>query len=1013
MTLLQKLSRFQIKSANHAAIFSMLFICMTVVFSTVVTNSLINSGRDLAELTRLAHEQANLWNKISQRATFLMKAGEKGTITIPLIRKVQNQLTDETSLSDQNKVQIHKILQRSSSLWWFLSHQKFTEKEFSVSPQMISWMKQIARAPPELIIVGFTSWDINKTVNLRNGSEITRIQNTVRSLEMLGTKAANIVGYIIICLNLATLIGIMLLWKLFLSPALNRLTEAKQIISQRADEVTRYNSLIADLSFQAAKLHQDIPKIMHLFVATLAEQLDLELVAISLRAQLTGENHFIIKSENPIPSQGSETIKTYLQKITNSNAIRKRHLSKFDEAAGLTLEISTILSSDKIMGAIAICQPLDAQNVDPAKFSFFHSTLNLLAMNIESHLRNDIEHALRSVFDAMDQGVYIFDQKEKLLLSNGKSITELNLDKQDNYFDFVQSLSQTVNLTETQIHKIVTKPLKIWRKDPIQPLDIELENGKIFQLEWRKLDAQEFSVVVTDVTSLRLAEKARDRHKNQVTAAFLTTSDAVCVLNEDLSIEFHNNAFERILPHAPNDEHLDKNWLQVLRLNTTKDSLKNLDDSQLKNWLLRAQDTEQNLETQLSSGQIVIWSRSRTPENRIVLFARDVTELRDLMEKTAHADRMQAIGLLTGGIAHDFNNTLMIIQGNLELINQRTNDNKVLVHTKPAIRSCINASAMTEKLLSYSRRQTLKPINISPQTLCEDLQSNFEINKTFRSTITFNKETEHSIFADPEYLDRALSNLIINAQDAMKETKGVISINIKDYHVQGDENLRDGHYIAISVSDQGGGFDNYALDHAFEPYFTTKTHEKSTGLGLAMVFGFAQQSGGSTTIENNEEGAVVTLYLPCGPSLSVPVVNIEKNTPAQSVDLKGKSILVVEDTEFGTDFITEVLKKYNATVRNAVTVSQALAEIKNAKKPFDFILTDIDLPDGQGFDVLEHFEDSPPPCLFITGFTRAKFQAEAMKYNGDILKKPFSIQALISAVEAALYPKTIDHDEAL
>jgi len=1013
MILFHRSPKLKLYDADIAAFLSMAVICLTILFSTIVSYYVFSLEQDFKNLTRLTHEQTNLWHNISQRATYLMKEGEKGSATKYLIERTQIRLKRDLDKMNHNEQQLQTILLKTPQYWSFLGNTGLNLRNLTVAPEMIYWMKRIANASPELIFVGFTSWDINKTINLRNGSEVTRINKTIKNLENFSKQNSHTVKNIIILLNIATLIGTIFLWKFFLSPALVRLTEAKGLISERADQAEKYNTVIADLSFQAAKL-KDSPSLGQFFAASLLKHLDLELVAISLRAHSAGDNTFSFLSHNGGALDRQDDIEEILQQVVDTNETMSRRVLSLVPHTNKIMEISTIVSGDTAIGAVAVIEKATLKKDDFVKLSFFHSALNILAMTIESQLRKDTEHSLRSVFDAMDQDVYVFDCNEKTVLLNGKSFAQLAINRPATYGEFLRSLSQVANLTPLELIQISQKHAKLINNEQTDPMDIKISKDKNFQLEWRSLPDDEFSVVVTDVSSLREAEMARDQHKNQVIAAFHTTSDAVCVLDENMRIEYHNDAFVKMLPASPKATHLHADWVDLLRLNAMKESLENLDDQQLNEWLSGEQVVDQNLETHLASGLIIIWSRSKTPDNHIVLFARNVTDLRALIEKNAYAERMQALGQLTGGIAHEFNNALMIIQGNIELINKSTNDNAILRHTDPVIRSCITASSMTEKLLSYSRRQTLNPINISPVILQENLLASFEKNRTFLTPLQVNKKTEHSIFADPEHLDSALANLIINAQYAMRDLNGVITIDIEDQHLENFDNLLDGHYICIKVTDEGGGFDELALTHAFEPYFTTKKPETGTGLGLAMVFGFAQQSGGFASVENNRLGAVVTLYLPCGPVLTQH--KRKKLDPSFPITekLTGKSVLVIEDTEFGVDFIVHVLETYHANVSHATSVSGALDIINNTSRPFDFIVSDIDLPDGQGFDVLSHFKSSQcPQCLFITGLTSKDFQTEALKYNADILKKPFTISELITSIDCKMMKNNPTSKKAL
>ncbi len=227
-----------------------------------------------------------------------------------------------------------------------------------------------------------------------------------------------------------------------------------------------------------------------------------------------------------------------------------------------------------------------------------------------------------------------------------------------------------------------------------------------------------------------------------------------------------------------------------------------------------------------------------------------------LMEEQLHqSQKMEAIGQLTGGIAHDFNNILAVILGNVELAQEKIEkDTQLANHLKIVESSAIKGATLTERLLAYSRKQSLRPTPIQLNDLTGSILT--LVDRLLGETIQIKTEFSPSIppvFADSNQLENALMNLCINSRDAMPEggtlkiTTGILELSASSTEYQ---ELASGSYSWVEVQDNGKGMDKHTLQHVFEPFFTTKDVGKGTGLGLSMVYGFAHQSNGTVVIES-------------------------------------------------------------------------------------------------------------------------------------------------------------------
>ena len=265
------------------------------------------------------------------------------------------------------------------------------------------------------------------------------------------------------------------------------------------------------------------------------------------------------------------------------------------------------------------------------------------------------------------------------------------------------------------------------------------------------------------------------------------------------------------------------------------------------------------------------------------------------------SQKMEAVGQLTGGIAHDFNNMLSGIIGSLEILKRRIATGRVddvQRFLDAAWTSATRAASLTQRLLAFSRRQSLDARTVDLNSLVNSLE--VLLRRTINEQIVLSIELAHDMpsgIVDAHQLESALLNLTINAREAMPEG-GLIkvttgSIDVDDAAAAASLGLPRGRYVTILVSDTGVGMSPELLERAFEPFFTTKPLGQGTGLGLSMVYGFAKQSGGQVRIQSKQgSGTSVILYLPA--TDSEPANDLRPpDTEIEGGD--GESVLFVED----------------------------------------------------------------------------------------------------------------------
>ena len=377
-----------------------------------------------------------------------------------------------------------------------------------------------------------------------------------------------------------------------------------------------------------------------------------------------------------------------------------------------------------------------------------------------------------------------------------------------------------------------------------------------------------------------------------------------------------------------------------------------------------------------------------------------------------HAQKMEAVGQLTGGIAHDFNNMLTGILGSLDLMQRfiaegRTEE--IGRFTEAAMSSANRAAALTHRLLAFSRRQSLnrKPLNAN------DLIHSLEdlLSRTKGNHIELQLQLAENIWrvnTDVSQLENALLNLVINARDAMPDG-GELRIETANAYLDGSEittlePVNAGDYVMIAVSDNGTGMTPSVLAKAFDPFFTTKPIGQGTGLGLSMIYGFAQQSGGHVSLFSLPgRGTSVRLYLPRLHSTE------EEKEPAPVVSeapaaIAGETVMLVEDDPAVRMLVLDLLNELGYRAHAAEDAKGALPVLESGLR-LDLLVTDVGLPGMNGRQLAEIARQHRPglKVLFMTGYAEIAAERQGFLEDGmDMVAKPFSIDLLANKIRTMI-----------
>jgi len=398
----------------------------------------------------------------------------------------------------------------------------------------------------------------------------------------------------------------------------------------------------------------------------------------------------------------------------------------------------------------------------------------------------------------------------------------------------------------------------------------------------------------------------------------------------------------------------------------------------------------------------------RNESGTIIGFAkivRDVSERRlaqEALERTREAlvmsQKMETIGQLTGGIAHDFNNLLAAVLGSLGLLKKRLNmeDPKIQRLVDNAMQGALRGASLTQRMLAFARKQDLRPVVVDVPELVRGMTSLLKFDAGIRIETRFPMGLP-KVKADANQLELAILNLAVNARDAMPNG-GVITIAAREDH--DEDGLPAERHVALSVTDTGCGMDEETLEHAQEPFFTTKGIGKGTGLGLSMVNGLAQQSGGRLVLKSRlGEGTTAEIWLPVTEEAAAPA---SRGEPAVSISRTSRrlSVLVVDDDLLVLENTAAMLEDLGHAVVEARSGEEAVALLRRTRT-VDLVVTDYAMPGMTGLQLADAVAAERPGTVLLLSTGYAELPS-GERSSLPRISKPFDQAALATAIEAAM-----------
>ena len=621
----------------------------------------------------------------------------------------------------------------------------------------------------------------------------------------------------------------------------------------------------------------------------------------------------------------------------------------------------------------------------------------------------------------LDVGILLLDADRKLVFSNSAGQSILGLSPGTNQvISFDDPKWQLVREDETPFPSDqMPSRLAMQTGERVRDVPIGFSKLDTGERRWARVTAtpdhdgdghlEQILITIVDITD----HKRQEAERLKLIAAIEQSGETVVITDKDGIIQYVNPAFvtstgytrEEAIGQSPkilasgkqDDDFYYKMWQTIAAGEIWFGQFVN----RRKDGTLYTEDA--NISPVIDpNGNIVNY----------VAIKRDITKQLKLEAQFRQAQKMESVGRLAGGVAHDFNNLLTVINGYSELLlNSVDGEHPMRASLEEIQQAGERSAALTKQLLAFSRRQVLAPAIIDLNRVVRDSEKMLKrlIGEDIELTTDLSSDI-YPVKADPGQLEQVIFNLAVNARDAMPRggrlklaTENVI---LGESYSLVAPHLEPGDYVQLSVSDSGTGMTPEVQENLFEPFFTTKSSGQGTGLGLAVVHGVVEQSGGYVEVVSElGVGSTFLIYFPRSVDHSAHL----KRSAKQAEPPKGKeTILLVEDDIAVQMLSREILQHCGYTVLVASTPEEALKIVKATAGSIDLLVTDVIMPEIAGPLLADMVSAITPDIkvMFISGYTNEAMQNHGIDQSKvNFLQKPFAVTDLANAVR-----KVLDND---
>jgi PAS domain S-box-containing protein len=683
-------------------------------------------------------------------------------------------------------------------------------------------------------------------------------------------------------------------------------------------------------------------------------------------------------------------------------------IRKKDTGAAVTVEISTAPIATFADGSSQVIVTLRDITARKAKID---QRFSLQEQELEkSRLQ------LQLIFDNMTEGIVVLNSERKTVLVNPAAVRLLSLSEDSPSYQNILEQFDASKADGKALPSDQWPTARALRGEFVQNYELlsrRKSTGEMGALEISTAPVangfgESGHIIVTyrDITERKQMDDARNR-----LAAIVESSEDAIISKSDCGIvTTWNGGAEKLFGYTA-QEMIGRSITCLFpddRLQEEVDILRSIKLGETIEHIETVRKAKNGTPIQVS----LTISPIRDGEGRIIgasKIARNITERKQLQNQLYQSQKMEAIGQLTGGIAHDFNNLLGVILGNLDLLEMLVEDNEgALKRIRTAQTAATRGADLIRRLLATSSNVDWIAV---PTKLQHSVRNMMDLAHTLGPDIKITLDVDDampSVLVDAAGLESALLNLAVNARDAMPQggtlsVSSQISVLEASYPpVQAGE-LKAGRYACVSVADTGHGMSRETLARVFEPFFTTKPRGKGTGLGLAMVYGFAKQSGGTVRIHSEPGyGTTVSLYLPLAYEMDEVLPSAAKSMP--SVRQRGTVLLVDDEAE-----LVEVAKTYledmGYTVYEAEDGPSALAMVEK-HGDIDLVVTDILMPGGMnGVELAKKVRESltQVKIIYCSGFPANSLAERSLSLSdGPLVHKPYQRLEFGTVVRAVM-----------
>ncbi len=524
------------------------------------------------------------------------------------------------------------------------------------------------------------------------------------------------------------------------------------------------------------------------------------------------------------------------------------------------------------------------------------------------------------------------------------------------------------------------------------------------------------SGVMIDNTNLKAAEEALKQSQLRYKAVVEDQSELIIRYNNKGILTFVNEAYCRYYRKDP-ESLIGYDWYEIQT--AAQSDQARIHIAKLKT---PSQSTAYEQEEIIDGKSSWIeWThRAIFDENGLIIeyqaFGRNITdnkqaeeEKENIQQQLIQSQKMEVVGRLAGGIAHDFNNLLTAINGYTDLILKRISAKNENRKDLEVIQSCgTRASDLTKQLLAFSRKQIIQPRFLDLNYIITDMDKMLRrlIGENL-DYITVVDENLPTIKADKSQIESVVTNLVVNAKDALEENGKIIVKTEKvvfDKEIDAiDKKIKPGIYSRLSVMDNGSGMTEEVKKHLFEPFFTTKEQGKGTGLGLATVFGIIDQAKGYIRVNSTlGQGSNFCVFFPAYDHKAA--ITMDKES-VDDLPTGTETILLTEDEESIREYVNDILTEFGYTVLEAASGEEAIALARDHPDNIHLLFTDVVMPYMNGQQLMEKVKVIHPEIkiLFMSGYTESvAIQKCVLELKMGFLQKPFSSVELINKIREIL-----------